>query len=157
MSIWTIIRWIFGIRKYAKICENFAIVGWGVLWKSTWFLGGFVKKPCWSTMGEGVKNGRKSVHMVYGCPLFRTWPWYKKTHSAVCCKIITVFSKLYQFLENTVIDFPPESTCIWKLHVVLIPWKAFTMQSTDSLIKQFYIIATRWPIIEIVDYRYAEF
>ena len=42
--------------------------GGGFLENPHGFLGGEVKKPCRSTMGGGgVKNGRKSVHMVYGC------------------------------------------------------------------------------------------
>ena len=53
----------------AKFCEKIAIAGGGVLRKSTWFLGGKPKNHDGPQGGGGVKNGRKSVNMVYGCRL----------------------------------------------------------------------------------------
>ena len=56
-------------QKFAKNRKKIAITGrGGGPPKLHMVLGGLAKKPCLSTReaGGGVKNGQKSVHIVYG-------------------------------------------------------------------------------------------
>ena len=82
---WTVIvQRIFGMKKYANICEKLLSQG------------GKPKNHVGPQGGRGVKNYRKSVHMVYGCRLISALFYMSKGNAYVNQLRIYTIKKSYK-------------------------------------------------------------